>query len=91
VNPDVFPEPERFKPERWQNSTLEMERSLVPFSKGKRMCPGKELVLRLLSSSSVCIVFTNNKCRFFRISLMELFIIFAAFFRRFNIQVFNTT
>ncbi|KAH8597686.1 cytochrome P450 [Bisporella sp. PMI_857] len=53
VNPDVFPEPERFKPERWQNSTLEMERSLVPFSKGKRMCPGKELVLRLLSSSSV--------------------------------------
>lgn len=48
MNPEVFPEPEDFKPERWNNSTPEMERSLVPFSKGKRMCPGKEFVTYLL-------------------------------------------
>ncbi|KAG0647043.1 Cytochrome P450 monooxygenase BOT1 [Hyphodiscus hymeniophilus] len=42
TNPEVFPEPERFMPERWHKATPEMERSLVPFSKGRRMCPGKQ-------------------------------------------------
>ena len=53
MNPEVFPEPEKFKPERWNNSTTAMERSLVPFSKGRRMCPGKELVTLSLFHSSV--------------------------------------
>lgn len=42
MNSEVFPEPEKFKPERWHSSTTEMEKSLVPFSKGRRMCPAKE-------------------------------------------------
>lgn len=44
MNPDVFPEPHRFMPDRWTDATPEMEKFLVPFSKGRRMCPGKEYV-----------------------------------------------
>ncbi|KAJ5205354.1 Cytochrome P450 [Penicillium cf. griseofulvum] len=43
TNPAVFPEPEKFNPSRWDNPTPEMEKSVVPFSKGKRMCPGKQI------------------------------------------------
>ena len=50
---EVFPEPEKFKPERWLNPTPEMEKYLVPFSKGKRMCPGKEFVPVSLFASFV--------------------------------------
>jgi len=67
MNPEVFPDPESFMPKRWIDATPEMEKFLVPFSKGKRMCPGKE------------------------ISVMELYIVFAAVFRRFHLQAYNTT
>jgi cytochrome P450 len=43
TNPAVFPDPEKFDPSRWDNPTPEMEKSVVPFSRGKRMCPGKEI------------------------------------------------
>jgi cytochrome P450 len=42
MNPNVFPEPEKFNPSRWDAATLQMEKSLVAFSKGRRMCPAKE-------------------------------------------------
>ncbi|KAI1809586.1 cytochrome P450 [Poronia punctata] len=67
TNPDVFPEPEKFDPHRWDNSPPEMDKWLVPFSKGKRMCPGKE------------------------ISIMELYIVLALTFRKFEIEPVNTT
>ncbi|KAI0871745.1 cytochrome P450 [Hypoxylon argillaceum] len=67
TNPDVFPEPEKFNPHRWDNSPPEMDKWLVPFSKGKRMCPGKE------------------------ISIMELFIVFALTFRKFELTPVETT
>ncbi|KAI0887003.1 cytochrome P450 [Annulohypoxylon maeteangense] len=43
TNPDVFSEPEKFDPHRWDGNSSEMDKWLVPFSKGKRMCPGKEI------------------------------------------------
>lgn len=43
TNPNVFPDPSEFKPERWANASQEMEKWLVPFSKGRRSCPGKEI------------------------------------------------
>ena len=44
LNDKVFPHPESFNPARWAHPSAEMERSLVPFSRGRRMCPGKEFV-----------------------------------------------
>ncbi|KAK5661191.1 hypothetical protein OQA88_11082 [Cercophora sp. LCS_1] len=43
LNPDVFPEPEKFLPERWENSTPEMRRDWVPFGMGVRSCIGRGL------------------------------------------------
>jgi cytochrome P450 len=43
-NGDIFPEPLKFKPERWFNATERQNRSFVPFGKGTRMCVGMEYV-----------------------------------------------
>ncbi|CAI2353367.1 unnamed protein product [Caenorhabditis sp. 36 PRJEB53466] len=44
-DPEVFPEPEKFKPERFLNSngSLKKVEELVPFSIGKRVCLGEGL------------------------------------------------
>lgn len=47
MNSDIFPEPGRFRPERWLDSSpthlRQMEKSFVPFGKGTRGCLGIEL------------------------------------------------
>lgn len=45
-NAALFPEPDRFIPERWLEST-ELENWLVAFSRGPRMCLGIKYVLPL--------------------------------------------
>lgn len=42
-NPAVFPNPDRFDPERWLKSTEAMDASLTPFSIGRRNCIGQNL------------------------------------------------
>jgi cytochrome P450 len=42
-NPDIFPEPEKFFPDRWLDSDGKLEKYLVPFSKGSRGCLGINL------------------------------------------------
>jgi cytochrome P450 len=66
--PEIFPSPEKFSPERWlgegeeaQNSAL--DKWLVPFSRGPRMCLGQNL------------------------AWCELYLAFAALFRRFDMQL----
>jgi cytochrome P450 len=40
----IFPEPDVFKPERWEGEQAkQLEKYLVPFSKGPRMCLGFNL------------------------------------------------
>ncbi|KAH8893591.1 cytochrome P450 [Thozetella sp. PMI_491] len=42
-DPTVFPEPDRFEPDRWLRANDAMELSLTPFSLGKRNCIGQNL------------------------------------------------
>ncbi|RFU75442.1 cytochrome p450 [Trichoderma arundinaceum] len=42
-DPTVYPEPETFNPERWLDSTRDMEAALTPFSIGRRGCVGQNL------------------------------------------------
>ena len=42
VDPDVFPEPQEFQPQRWL-AGKELEKYLLPFGKGTRMCLGMNL------------------------------------------------
>ncbi|KAJ9614975.1 hypothetical protein H2200_001049 [Cladophialophora chaetospira] len=41
----VFPEPELFQPERWENATAEMRLMSRPFSIGPRNCIGRHLAM----------------------------------------------
>jgi len=44
-NPEAFPDPEKFDPERWTDpaAAKKLEKFLVPFSKGSRQCIGMPL------------------------------------------------
>ncbi|KAK0472148.1 cytochrome P450 [Armillaria novae-zelandiae] len=44
MNEDIFPEPEVFNPDRWtQSDSLSLDKYLVPFSRGPRVCLGMNL------------------------------------------------
>ena len=48
IDPDVFPNPHAFLPERWidleEQQRVRMERHFVPYSKGTRQCAGLKSV-----------------------------------------------
>ncbi len=47
-NPDVFDDPDAFRPERWEvgrDKRRVMDRFWIPFGKGPRACVGRELAL----------------------------------------------
>ncbi|KAL5362114.1 cytochrome P450 [Aspergillus floccosus] len=49
----IFPEPERFYPERWEKVTKEMKDAFMPFGKGARACLGIHLARRELRLATV--------------------------------------
>ncbi len=44
--PNLFPEPERFMPERWSKDNVDLPNafSSLPFGFGRRMCVGKSTI-----------------------------------------------
>lgn len=46
-NPDAFPDPEKYDPERWLDPAraFYLDKFLVPFSKGRRICIGQALAM----------------------------------------------
>ncbi|KAL1857380.1 hypothetical protein Plec18167_008345 [Paecilomyces lecythidis] len=57
-NPDAFPEPERWLPERWLEPTEDMRRFFWAFSNGERMCLGKDFALQQIKLV-VAAIYTN--------------------------------
>ncbi|KAL1889586.1 hypothetical protein Sste5346_008835 [Sporothrix stenoceras] len=55
-DPTVFPDPDKFIPERWLASTEAMDASLTPFSIGKRNCIGQNLAWQELYWAIICIM-----------------------------------
>ena len=48
-NPNVYPDPFAFKPERWLNETTsEMQRDFIPFGLGPRQCIARNLATQEL-------------------------------------------
>ncbi|CAB9506670.1 methylcoclaurine 3'-hydroxylase isozyme 1 [Seminavis robusta] len=48
-DPVVYPNPEEFSPERWEDPTEAMKTNHFPFSSGYRQCPGQRLALANLN------------------------------------------
>lgn len=51
-DPTIFPDPHQFLPERWLDNK-ELDKYLVAFSRGPRMCLGIKYVLSFIISTSV--------------------------------------
>jgi cytochrome P450 len=47
----IFPSPEAFLPERWENPTLAMNEQMYPFSLGPRNCPGQALAVSEINAT----------------------------------------
>jgi cytochrome P450 len=43
LDPTIFPNPEKFDPERWLNASDEMQRDWIPFGMGSRACIARNL------------------------------------------------
>jgi cytochrome P450 len=56
---DVFEYPNEYKPARW-NQELEESYKALMFNQGNQKCPGKELVLSLITMGLRCYLETNN-------------------------------
>jgi cytochrome P450 len=55
-DPDIFPEPERFNPDRFldENQNLKKFDAFIPFSIGKRQCLGESL-----AKAELFLIFSN--------------------------------
>jgi cytochrome P450 len=59
MNPSIFPEPEKFMPERWIDDTpreFKLEKYMVAFSSGSRDCIGRELAFAEIRVFIACLV-----------------------------------
>jgi cytochrome P450 len=59
TNPSIFPEPEKFIPERWLDDTpreFKLEKYMVAFSTGNRDCIGRELGFAEIRVFIACLV-----------------------------------
>ncbi|RDX60627.1 Cytochrome P450 81E8, partial [Mucuna pruriens] len=45
-DPELWTDPTSFKPERFQNGTVEAQKLIIPFGLGRRACPGASLAQR---------------------------------------------
>lgn len=87
-NPEIFPDPQKFDPDRWTQSeaeTMRLSKYLTPFSKGTRQC----LAYRYARSDPF-IQILMLMC-LASIAQAELYLAYADIHHRFDLELFETT
>ena len=80
MNHEIFPEPEKFKPERWmQPDSAKLDKFLVVFSKVPRSCIGIKLVIGISM-----LAFSDLR---FSLAWCELYNIFSHLLRNFDMEL----
>ena len=89
-NEEIFPDATEFKPERWlRSNSRELERYLVPFGAGSRMCIGIKYVQN--SALYDCMDPICWQSWAYSLSLAEQYLTFAHIFRSYKLKLFETT
>ena len=57
-NKEIFPRPFEFDPDRWLNTTPDMQEAYMPFSRGSRMCIGINLAMMELKMIIASVVYS---------------------------------
>ncbi|OJJ46793.1 hypothetical protein ASPZODRAFT_142587 [Penicilliopsis zonata CBS 506.65] len=86
MDPSLFPDPDSFDPDRWIRASeqgFSLTSFLVPFSKGSRQCLG----IKWVHSETLY----ENKCLSYSLAYAELYLTFAAVFRRFDLDLVETS
>jgi cytochrome P450 len=82
---EIFRDALKFDPDRWLNpDSRELEKWLVAFSKGPRSCLGQKYVYMLPPRSRTLVINLHS------LAYCELYLMFAALFRRFDMQLDGT-
>ena len=59
-DPEYFPNPERFRPERWLEMNARMAEAVHPrkfvFGFGRRLCPGREFAEASVWLAAACVI-----------------------------------
>jgi len=55
LDPNIFPDPHKFDPERWLGDAQGMEKYVIPFSRGSRACIGLHLANAELMLAIACL------------------------------------
>ena len=97
----MFPDPLVFRPERWLvNETTELEKNMISFSRGSRNCLGMKYVYSFLHKEFyVASISVYNRSRLllltevyiFSLAYAELNLVLAHLFRRFDLELYQTT
>lgn len=95
MDPSIFPDPHTFDPERWTRAAAKgerLDRYLVNFSKGSRICLGMKLVwispknlFSWILELSILTYWINS------LACAELYLATAALIHRFELELFETT
>lgn len=84
-DPDIFENPEEFRPERWLTpESVELENSIVAFSRGARQCLGKEYKFLHYLEKMIYLLFSHS------LAWAEMYLIFGNVFRRLDFEMHNT-
>lgn len=93
VNPNIYPEPERFQPERFDPDSSLHSCAFLPFGNGPRICIGKHLLLCIIAfiSSKYNFIFIMHFLAAMRFAMLEIKYCLAKLLMNYRFQINNKT
>lgn len=88
MDPEIFPDPHTFDPDRWARAAAQgepLQRYLVNFSKGSRICLGMQYDQWYHQVFILLLTFSRS------LAYAEIYLAFATLVRQFEFELYDTT